>query len=320
MSPLSGVLSEAWALYRRYAAHFLLIAFAIYLVAAILVGLLRLAGVVGALLGEIIVLIAAFLVQAALVKAVQDVRDGRVDLDFSQTVSAAIPYILPVAAASILAAIGITIGLALVIVPGLILITFWAVIVPAIVIGGSRPLAAFGVSWRTVRGYAWHVFGTLVLVFLILIAFEIVLALILVFLPVFLRGFVSSVVVGTLVAPFLALVVTLIYYRLTAAHANQPYVGTGPATPTTWEPPYPTTTPPTGTTPPGTDPTDDTDPSATAPYPRPSGPTTPGPTTPGPTTPGPTTPGPTAPGPTEPGPATPPDPGNAPPPPPPPAT
>ena len=161
MSPLTGVLKEAWALYRKYAAHFLLIAFAIYLVAAILVGLLRLAGVVGAILGEIVVLIAAFLVQAALVKAVQDVRDGQVDLDFSQTLSAATPFILPVAVASILAAIGITIGLALIIVPGLILITFWAVIVPAIVIGGAGAIGSFGQSWRIVRGYAWRVFGTL---------------------------------------------------------------------------------------------------------------------------------------------------------------
>ena len=36
-------------------------------------------------LGEIIELAAVFLLQAALVKAVQDVRDGRVDLDLSQT-------------------------------------------------------------------------------------------------------------------------------------------------------------------------------------------------------------------------------------------
>ena len=229
MSPLSGVLTETWALYRRYAAHFLLIAFVIYLVAAVLVALLSLAGLFGYFLGEIIELAAVFLLQAALVKAVQDVRDGRVDLSLSQTVQAAVPYLLPVAAAGILAAIGITIGLFLIIVPGLILLTFWCLIVPFIVIGESGPIDAFSKSWRTVRGYAWNVFGTLVLVFLIYLAFTIVLALILVFLPTFLRSFVSSVVVGTLVAPFLALVITLIYYRLTAAHASQPYTTTGPA-------------------------------------------------------------------------------------------
>jgi hypothetical protein len=216
------VLGEAWKLYREHAAHFLVIAFVIYLVAAVLEGILgAFAGVVGAFLAAIIGLIAAFLLQAALVKAVQDVRDGRVDLDFGETVSAAAPYILPVAAASILAAIGIAIGFVLLIVPGFILLTFWSLIVPSIVIGGSGALDSFGQSWRTVRGYAWPVFGTYVLVFLILFAFDIVLGLILVALPTLARSIISGVVSGTLVAPFLALVVTLLYYRLTAAHGGQ---------------------------------------------------------------------------------------------------
>ena len=107
----------------------------IYLVAAVLVALLSLVGLFGYFLGEIIELTAVFLLQAALVKAVQDIRDGRVDLSLSQTVQAAVPYLLPVAAAGILAAIGITVGLFLIIVPGLILLTFWCLIVPFIVIG-----------------------------------------------------------------------------------------------------------------------------------------------------------------------------------------
>jgi hypothetical protein len=266
MNPLSGVLGEAWTLYKRYAAHFLVIAFAIYLVAAILVGVLSLAGAIGSFLSVVIALIAGFLVQAALVKAVQDVRDGRVDLNLGETVSAALPYLLPVTAASILAAIGITIGFALIIVPGLILLTFWSLIVPSIVIGGEGVLSSFSKSWRTVRGYAWHVFGTYVLVFLILIVFNIVLSLVLIALPLVARNFISSIVSGTLVAPFLALVVTLIYFRLTAAHqaragaeqAQWPPAGpgapaAGPDAPSAWpgtpaagpaDPPWPGSPPP----------------------------------------------------------------------------
>src|SRR5437763_3012787 len=137
MSPLSGVLTEAWALYRRFAGHFLLISFVIYVITAILVALLSLLGVVGAILGAIISLAATYVLQASLIKAVQDVRDGRVDLDVSQTVRAALPYLLPVIGASILASIAITIGLFLLIVPGLILLTFWCLIVPFIVLAGS---------------------------------------------------------------------------------------------------------------------------------------------------------------------------------------
>ena len=228
MSPLSGVLGEAWELYKRHAAHFIVISFVIYLVVAVVTALLSLvAGAFGVILGLLFSLFGMFLLQAALVKAVQDVRDGRVDLDLQATVSAALPFVGSVAAASILATIGIAIGLALIIVPGLVLLTFWSLIVPWIVIGGCGALDSFGRSWRTVRGYAWNVFGTFVVMFLILIAGEIVLSLILLALPYAARNFVSNVVSGTLVAPFIAAVVTLIYYRLTAAHGEQAEAGAG---------------------------------------------------------------------------------------------
>jgi hypothetical protein len=225
MNPLSGVLGEAWTMYRAHAAHLLAIAFVIYLGSAILTGILSLAGVVGSLLGVIVELFAAFLVQAALVKAVQDVRDGRADLSFGETVSAVTPYIWAVAGASILAGIAIAIGLILIIVPGLYLITIWAVIVPAIVIERSAALASFGRSRELVRGHEWHVFGTLVLAFVILIIVDIVLGLIFLALPIVLRSGLSTVVSGTLVAPFLALVVTLIYYRLLEARGGGGEVG-----------------------------------------------------------------------------------------------
>jgi hypothetical protein len=217
-------------MYRAHALHLLLIAFVIYLAAAIIEGLLSLAGgFVVTLITSVIGLLAAYLVQAALVKAVQDIRDGRADLSLSETLSAGLPAVLPVAAASILAAIAITIGLILIIVPGLYLITIWAVIVPVIVIERSGALQSFGRSQSLVKGRGWNVFGTLVLVFIILIVLEIVLGAVFAFAPRALATGLSTVVSGTLVAPFLALVVTLIYYRLVGAPAGDGGYGQPPA-------------------------------------------------------------------------------------------
>ena len=217
MNPLSGVLDEAWRMYKAHAMHLLTIAFVIYLAAAVVAALLALAGgYIGALLGSLVEIFAAFLLQATLVKAVQDVRDGRVDLSLGETVRAATPYLWAVAGASILAGIAITVGLILLIVPGLYLITIWAVIVPVIVLEQSGALASFGRSQQLVRGRGWHVFGTLVLVFIILIAVNLILGLIFSALPSVLGSGLSSVISGTLIAPFLALVVTLVYYRLSA--------------------------------------------------------------------------------------------------------
>jgi hypothetical protein len=221
MNPLSGVLTEAWSLYRRFAAHFLTIAFVLYLLTAIIVAALTVsAGATGYFVAAVIEFAAAFLVQAAMIKAVQDVRDGRADLSIGGTVSAAAPYILPVAGASLLAALGIGIGLALLIVPGLVLLTFWSLIVPSIVVGESGALASFARSWRTISGHFWQAFGTYVLVFLMWIAFNIALGLVLLAVPAAIRTFASSVIAGTLLAPFYALIVTLVYYRLSEAHAG----------------------------------------------------------------------------------------------------
>ena len=234
MSLLSGVLGEAWALYKRYAAHFIAISFSVYLVIAVVSALLSWAlGSVGAFIGLILTVFGAFLLQAALVKAVQDVRDGRIDLDLRATLEAALPFVGTVAIASILAAIGIGIGFILIIVPGLILLTFWSLIVPEIVIGGSGALDSFSRSWRTVRGYGWNVFGTLVMVWIIMIVVNIALSVVLLALPSGWRSFISELVSGAVVAPFIAAVVTLVYYRLTAAHGERaepahPGAGYGP--------------------------------------------------------------------------------------------
>ena len=214
MNPLSGVFDEAWQMYKTHAKHLLAIAFVIYLVAAVIAALLALAGTFGVLLGSLVGIVAAFLLQATLIKAVQDVRDGRADLSIGETVSAATPYIAPVAGASILAGIAIAIGLILLIVPGLFLITIWAVIVPVIVLERAGVFASFGRSQQLVRGHGWHVFGTLVLAWVILLVVNIVLGIIFTVLPHALGSGLASVISGTLVAPFIALIVTLIYYRL----------------------------------------------------------------------------------------------------------
>ena len=85
-------------MYKTFAKHLLAIAFVIYLVAAIITALLALAGgTVGILLGSLVSIVAAFVLQATLVKAVQDVRDGHADLSIRQTVNEALPFLAPVA-------------------------------------------------------------------------------------------------------------------------------------------------------------------------------------------------------------------------------
>ena len=171
----------------------------------------------GAILAAIISLIAFFWLQAALVKAVDDVRDGRADLSLGDTFEQAREQLSSVAVAAILAGLGIVVGLILLIVPGLVLLTWWAVIIPVVVLEKRSAGEAFTRSRELVRGNGWGVFGVIVLMVLLLIGFEIVLSLVLSPLADWLRSFVSQIVSGTLTAPFVATVLTLLYFRLRGA-------------------------------------------------------------------------------------------------------
>ena len=231
MNPTEGVIAEAFDLYKKHFGHLVVVALILYVAIAILgVLLVLLLGWVGAILSAILLVIAAFLVTAALVEAVADIRDGRADLSVSETLKRGMSRLGSVAGASILAGFAIGIGLLLLIVPGLVLITWWAVIIPVIVLEHVGTFDSFSRSRELVRGYDWQVFGVIVLQFLILIAFSIVLGILLIAVPEEIRSFVSNVVSGAFTGPFAALVTTLLYFRLKAAKEG-PGVPPGPTAP-----------------------------------------------------------------------------------------
>jgi hypothetical protein len=219
MNPTEGVLTEAWNLYKAHWQHFVTIALAVYGVVAIISLLLALIledWFAGILIG-LVSLIATFWLQGALVKAVDDVRDGRADMSFTETFATVRPKLAALIVAGILAALGILLGLILFIVPGLILLTWWILIIPAIVLEGRSAGESFGRSRELVRGYAWNVFGVIVLTILVLIGFRIILELVLFPLSNALQSFVTELVVGTVATPFAVVAWTLLYFRLRRA-------------------------------------------------------------------------------------------------------
>jgi hypothetical protein len=218
MSPTSGVIGEAWQLYKTHWRHLLTFSFAVYLSVAIITALLAAALTwLGVLLGLFVSLVGFFWLQAALVKAVDDVRDGRADLSLGETFAAAKERLSAVVVAGILAGLGLVIGFILLIVPGLVLMTWWCVLIPVVVLENRSAGESFGRSRELVRGHGWQVFGVIVLVILLLLGFQIVLSLILTPVTPWLRGFLSQVLSGTLTAPFTTSVLTLLYFRLRGA-------------------------------------------------------------------------------------------------------
>jgi len=264
VSPTQGVIGEAWELYKRHWQHLLSIAFIVYAITS-LVGLLLVATLswFGAILAAIISLVAYFWVQGALITAVDDIRDGRADLSIGETFQRVRPRLGSIIVGGILLGLAIAVGLLLLIIPGLFALTWWSMVIPVIVLEGRSAGDAFGRSRDLVRGYAWNVFGIIILTFLILIAFEIVLSIVLSPVADWLQSFVSDVITGTIATPFAIAAWSILYFRLRDAKAAAP--DAAPAEPPPSEPPTaepPATEPPPASPPPPSSPQPPSEPPA----------------------------------------------------------
>lgn len=212
---VGDILNAAFELYKRHWQHLISVAFAFYLIAASITLLLTIAfGRWGAFFGSWVLLIGIFWLTGALVEAVSDIRDGKADMSVGETFSRVWPLVWTLTGASILAGLGVLVGLVFLIVPGLILLTWWAVIAPVIVLEKKRVMDSFGRSKELVDGNGWNVFGVLIITWLLTGVVSGVISAIFTPLPNYLGSYFGNLIGGAIVAPFSALAVTLLYFRL----------------------------------------------------------------------------------------------------------
>jgi hypothetical protein len=232
VNPLNGVFGEAWRLYKGHWRHFFAVAVIVYALLLLLSVLVTtLLGRLGLVIAFFLAIVGAFWLQGALIEAVRDVRDGRADLSVRETLERVLPRFNRIALGGILAGLGIAVGLALLVVPGLILLTMWVMVIPAIVLEDRGVVESFGRSRELVRGNGWNVFGVIVLTILLLIAVLMALGILLLPLDNWLARLIGDIVNNTIVAPFVVTTWTLAYYRLRAANeraAVEPAAEFGP--------------------------------------------------------------------------------------------
>jgi hypothetical protein len=132
----------------------------------------------------------------------------------------------PIFFAVLLAALGIALGLLLLVIPGVYLFVRWFFVPQAVVIEGARGPEALTRSSAVVQGFWWRTFGLVVVVYLAAVLPAIV------FTAPFTAiadstndavwALVGTICAETVTAPFVALFSTLLYYDLRARRAGAP--------------------------------------------------------------------------------------------------
>ena len=227
---IGAVLDETWTLFTRFFLRFFVIALVVFAAVNLLYALVVTAisadndgaAFALAILALVTVVIGTTWLQGAFVYAVQDARDGSFDASLGEVFSRVSSSIAPLIGASVLAALGIAFGLVLLIVPGLWLLTIWALIAPVIVVEKRRALDSFGRSRELVRGHGWTVFGIVVITGLLSGIATTLLQAAFSFLPRFLEILIGSTIAQAAVAPFSAIAIAIMYFRLRDGGAAAP--------------------------------------------------------------------------------------------------
>lgn len=217
-----GLFQEALEVYRKHFGVLFPLALIVGLVQAMIVlgfggdDVTKLS--TGQAIATMVALLPALLFLAFTVELLRDLRSGKDVRPTGELVRAVLPIVLPLLSLAVLAAIGTVIGLFLLLVPGLILATIWAVVLPVFVIERPRViLASFGRSRELVRGHGWPVFGTVVLALVVALLGSIFGA-ILAIDPTSAVGSFVQLVITSLVTPATTLLLAVLYFRLVDLH------------------------------------------------------------------------------------------------------
>jgi hypothetical protein len=215
MSP-TEVVGSALRIYRAQAGPLLAAALLVFAVDAVASLVLR-DGL--AFLAAVVSLVAGAFYQGMVAELVRDVQDGRRDSSLRDLLRGVAPVVGPLVAVSLLYGIGVALGLVLLLVPGLIALTVWAVAAPVAVLERPGVFAAFGRSRELVRGHGTAVFGTIILVFLLVVTVGVLASVVAVNAGEGARAIVQWLL-SVLAAPVTALTAAVLYFALLREHGE----------------------------------------------------------------------------------------------------
>jgi Uncharacterised protein family (UPF0259) len=227
---VGGVIRRVFGIYVDQAPVLMPAAAAVFVFTGILSTLLTNSASGLRFVAVLISLVATTLFTGMVVELVADVRDGRRDASPGQLLRAVAPVIGQLIVVAFAAALGVLVGLFLLVVPGLILLTVWSLAAPVVVLERPPGLRALRRSRELVSGNGWQVFGVILVLDLLIAVFAGALEVAADSAGTGI-GIVVTVVLGVLTAPFAALAAAVMYFELRDPATAPPIVPTPEAPP-----------------------------------------------------------------------------------------
>lgn len=239
---IGNIVGEAFELYQRFFVYFVTVAAAVFFATDLVSALAILpssdtAAASILIAGIVISIVGFYAVQGALTVAVEDVRDGRVDVGGRRLVARTRQRLPDLACAGFLIGLLLAVGGFVVYVIGaaagvpwlgvivalvgiVFFVTRWSIVTPVVVLENVGPIVGLRRSWGLVRGHSWRAFFIILVTGLIAgISAGILRAIIGAFLSGFPDAWLTSAVANSLTTPFVALAWTLMYFHLRPATA-----------------------------------------------------------------------------------------------------
>lgn len=216
-----GVIRRVFEIYVDQASVLMPAAAVVFVITDIVASLLMAASSSLALVALLLRLVATALFTGMIVELVADVREGRRNASVGQLLRAVSPVFGQLILVGLVAGIAILIGFVLFIVPGLVLLTIWAVFAPVVVLERPPGLKALTRSRELVQGNGWRVFGVIfaLVILVAILGNGIQLAAEAAGTGV---AIVAGVVIGVLTAPLAALAAAVLYFDLRDLHGGVP--------------------------------------------------------------------------------------------------
>ena len=230
---IGDVLTRTIQLYGKHLGLLIGMGAVLFVPSGLLQALGNQAGIFGSLLGSVVAAVATAVFTGAVVRVVQAEDAGHDPGSIGEIFSSVGDRIWPLIWVGIIAGLATALGLVLLVVPGLILMTIWAVYQPVIVVEGVS-IDSLSRSRELVKGNGWNVFGLIVVVFLLSLAISIVAGALGAGLGGLVGIVIISIILSILLLPIAGLIHAVLYFTLAghdAPQATQPPPPAPPAVP-----------------------------------------------------------------------------------------